>query len=256
MRGLPDALTCTDGSPVRNRDDWYGRRVGELHSLFDSHVYGARPVLPTDVEGSVLSEEVVDLGAEALATRIALTMGGQLRAELLLVVPTGRHGPAPCFVGFSFGGNDEVLASAERLAHSTAGANDRWAAWPLGEVLSRGYGVATLRYSDLVPDEATQALAVLQRWGFGRGTTRGPLDAGTLSWWSWGLSRVVDYLGRRPEVDLARLAVFGHSRLAKVALLAAARDERLGLVIAHQSGCGGAAPWRVPKRLWPPMLAQ
>ena len=64
MRGLPDALTCTDGSPVRNRDDWYGRRVGELHSLFDSHV------------------------------------------------PTGRHGPAPCFVGFSFGGNDEVLAGA------------------------------------------------------------------------------------------------------------------------------------------------
>ncbi|MCL6091358.1 MAG: hypothetical protein M1435_00165, partial [Actinobacteria bacterium] len=66
-----------------------GRRVGELHSLFNSHVYGARPALPTDVEGSVLSEAVVDLGAEALATRIALTMGRELRAELLLVVPTG-----------------------------------------------------------------------------------------------------------------------------------------------------------------------
>ena len=63
--------------------------MGELHSLFNSHVYGARPALPTDVEGSVLSEAVVDLGAEALAARIALTMGQELRAELLLVVPTG-----------------------------------------------------------------------------------------------------------------------------------------------------------------------
>ena len=45
-------------------------------------------------------------------------------------------------------------------------------------------------------------------------------------------------------IDTARIAVVGHSRNGKTALLAAAFDERIDLVIPSQAGCGGTAPSR------------
>jgi cephalosporin-C deacetylase-like acetyl esterase len=46
------------------------------------------------------------------------------------------------------------------------------------------------------------------------------------------------------EIDPKRIAVVGHSRLGKTALVAAAFDERIALAIPHQAGCGGTAPDR------------
>jgi len=73
---------------------------------------------------------------------------------------------------------------------------------------------------------------------------RGEYDWSTIATWAWGFQRAVDFLLTDPAVDPARLAVFGHSRNGKTALLAGAFDERIGLVLCHQAGCGGSAPSR------------
>src|SRR5690606_30026331 len=72
----------------------------------------------------------------------------------------------------------------------------------------------------------------------------GEHDWGAIAAWAWGLHRMVDFLEKEKDIDKKKIAVVGHSRLGKTALLAAAFDERIALVIPSQAGCGGTSPAR------------
>jgi hypothetical protein len=54
----------------------------------------------------------------------------------------------------------------------------------------------------------------------------------------------VDYLITDQDVASDKIAVMGHSRNGKAAIVAAAFDERIAMAFPHQAGCGGTAPSR------------
>lgn len=69
-------------------------------------------------------------------------------------------------------------------------------------------------------------------------------DWSLLARWAWGASRAVDYLETLPIVEKNHIAISGHSRNSKQALLAAALDERIGAVVPSRGNAGDALPFR------------
>lgn len=66
---------------------------------------------------------------------------------------------------------------------------------------------------------------------------------GSISAWAWGAIRVLEYASTLPFVDPGRIAISGHSRNGKTALLAGALDERFAVVNPAGSGCAGAGSY-------------
>src|SRR5262249_34196900 len=124
-----------------------------------------------------------------------------------------------------------------------AGRGTQLDVWALDQSIDRGYAVATFYNGDVDPDrpDVREGIQLHLRKP---GDKPGPHDWGTIAAWAWGVQRAVDYLVTDKDIDKERIAVVGHSRLGKTALLAAAFDDRIALATPHQAGCGGTAPSR------------
>jgi hypothetical protein len=252
---LPDPLVMLDGTRVASREDWFGKRRPELKALFQHYMYGELPPAPATVNAAVEFEDRAAVGGKATLKELALTVGPDAAPpiRLLLIVPNHRKGPAPVFLGINFCGNHGLVN--DRRVHiptswiysnetgvkdnraTEAGRGSRAASWSLEQSIDRGYAVASFYSGDVDPDRPDE------RGGL-RPYLKSAGDCGTILAWAWGLQRAVDYLVTDKEIDPKRIAVFGHSRLGKTALVAAAFDERIALAIPHQAGCGGTAPSR------------
>ena len=250
---LPPLLTSEDGGRVASARQWRDSRRGEILALFEDHVYGHTPEGSVAVGSEVFEQSGDALGGKARRKQVRITFAkGDARAamELLLYLPK-NGGPVPAFLGLNFGGNytvqdDPAVPVTTSWVRSRGDSGNRAdperrgagaGRWPVEEIVGRGYALATIYYGDIDPDyddgfrNGAHALFPEHQDG----------DFSSLGAWAWGLSRALDYLEDDPEIDGARVALIGHSRLGKAALWAGARDERFALVISNNSGCGGAA---------------
>jgi len=205
---LPDPLLRDDNgrrSPVTDPKDWEARRQ-QLKSLFYHWVLGTVPPRPDNLEAKVVSEAAEE---RATARQVELTFGPERKARLRLelLIPNGA-GPFPVFV-----------------------TQDTHRGWAL-IALRRGYLGCVYAGCDDRDDTDTFPAAYPQ------------CDWSRLTRRAWAASRCLDYLETQPRADMKHVAVTGHSRNGKLALIASALDERFAVVISSSSGAGGAMSTR------------
>ena len=261
---LPDPLVGMDGKRVKSRQEWFQQRRPELKELFAHYMYGPIPPKPAQMKATVSGEYRDFLDGKATLRLVTLDMApnetNPPRIDLMLILPNQRSGPVPAFLAINFLGNQAITSDPRIplmrgwLGNNCRGCTNGFASeatrgmqsadWPLAEIASRGYALATFCNADVDPDRPDASLG-LYAWLAGNDPSRNnPTNRGTIAAWAWGFQRCVDYLVTDGNIDAKRIATLGHSRNGKTALLAAAFDERIAMAFPHQAGCGGSAPSR------------
>ncbi len=219
---LADLFRGDDGRRVAGSADWRARRA-ELLELIVDVAYGGMPPAPAVARAELLHEHPFAMGgmedARFRTYRLSAGPGRVISFGLTLALPPGG-GPFPV-----------VLCGDACWRY----ANDAVAE----ECLRRGYILALFNRTELAPDI----------YSSDRGTGLYPLYPdlafGALAAWAWGYHRCVDFLATQPVVRDGQIAITGHSRGGKTALLAGATDERIAVTCANNSGNGGAGSYHI-----------
>lgn len=257
-KDLPDPLTSLDGTKIATKEDWANKRRPELKMLFQHYMYGFFPEKPANLAFKVERVDPKALGGKATLKEITISYGpeGTPKMHLLIIIPNKRTGPAPVIVGVNFPGNHTVLndpkirlplgwvgtgKGVKENKATDAGRGSAIDTWAIEQTIDAGYAVATFYAGDVEPDRKDKREGVLAHIRSGHDVEH---DWGAIAAWAWGIQRAIDYLVTDSDIDASRIIVFGHSRMGKTALLAAAFDDRIALAIPHQAGCGGTGPSR------------
>jgi len=252
---LPDPLVTFSGQRVASPNQWRQERRPELKALFQHYMYGHLPPAPPRIEPTIERVDKTYFGGKATKKEVAIAFGppGTPKLHLLLVIPNKPPKPAPVFVGPNFCGNHALVndpsvrippgwmysgffPGVTNNRATEAGRGTQVDVWAIEQSIARGYAVATFYSGDVEPDQPGINNGVRAHYP--------DYDWGGIAAWAWGVSRAVDYLVTDQDIDAQRIAVVGHSRNGKAALVAAAFDDRIALAIPLQAGCGGTAPSR------------
>ncbi|MFA7390519.1 MAG: hypothetical protein WCZ71_09080, partial [Proteiniphilum sp.] len=211
---LPDPFAWSDGSGRSTRfDDWSRRRM-EIGAEIQHYEIGRKPERPDSI--------TADYRNDTLSVHITVN-GETFTLTAAVILPEGE-GPFPAVIGIGTGSGSlpPDLFSSRHIAQI---------AFNFTQVMAwqqqRGKEPINRLYPELI-------------------------HMGAYSAWSWGVSRLIDGLelvADKLPIDLKHLAITGCSFAGKMALYAAAFDERISLTIAQESGGGGAAAWRVSETL-------
>lgn len=260
--GLPNPLVEFDGRPVRTRTEWFKERRPELAALFQHYMYGPLPPAPSHIHAELIGEYPDFLNGRATLKLVTIATGPDTapRIDLMLVLPNQHSARVPVFLAMDFCGNHALTldprvplartwlpSSCQGCSNNVATSESRGAqaaAWPLAEIIRRGYGLAAFYSGDVDTDRPDVSTGIYAGLAGGDAARNNPTNRGTIVAWAWGFHRCVDYLVTDPAVDPHRIAALGHSRNGKAALVAAAFDERIAMAFPHQAGCGGSAPSR------------
>lgn len=208
---LPDPFVDVEsGAKITTAAQWAAQRA-KVRQLFEHWVFGKFPPAPTNLKATTLKEAQEG----AITVRDVLLEFGpdhKARLHLQLLIPPGK-GPFPVF-----------LTNHGRLRPWVATA------------VRRGYIGAIYQAQDPIYGPEDDSETFLEAYP--------DYDFSVLARWAWAGMRAVDHLVTLPMVDKTKIAITGHSRNGKQALLAAAFDDRIGAVALSSGNTGEGNPWR------------
>lgn len=239
---LPDPLVLQNGQPVRTAEQWFKQRRPEIIKLYETEIYGRVPGRVPKVTFSLAENDPNAFEGAAVRKHMIGHFGDSPDAPMInvfLYLPTRAKAPVPVLLHLTFSRIDPGNASAPS---TKLGRPRPLETGPLTNILARGYGYATVRYTEFEGDSATNNISLARKLALAPDQSKpAPDEWGTISVWAWGASRVLDYLQTDPAVDAKRVAIIGHSRLGKTALWAGAHDPRFALVYSSCAGEMGSA---------------
>lgn len=253
---LPDLLKMRDGTPVRDAETWTKKRRPEILKLYESEIYGRVPARTPKVTFAAVDTDAAALAGTAILKRIEGRLGEAADApkvHVRLYLPAKASGPVPVLLHLQFFGGGPftapVASAATTLPANTADAKAPAAKQPrpsedgpIADILARGYGYATVRYTEFEGDSANANLTLLRKLSLAAGQEKPAADEwGTVAAWAWGASRILDHFETDRAIDARRIGIIGHSRLGKTVLWAGASDPRWALVFSSCSGEMGAS---------------
>ncbi|HTV82527.1 MAG TPA: hypothetical protein VME18_07740 [Acidobacteriaceae bacterium] len=244
---IPNALVMSNGRSVATPKMWWTKRQPQLVALFNKDIYGYVPKNTPLVHWQVVSVRYEMNGKVPVITKQLVghvndsrCSAIQVNIQLTLSTPADAKGPVPVIMNLDL--SPEVLAMFRKrfpqfFAHPPKGPT-----WQQ-QALAHGWGYASYIPASVQPDdgaEMTEGIIGLMN----RGQPRRPDQWGALRAWAWGASRTLDYFETDKDVDAKRVAIAGHSRYGKAALVAMAYDQRFAAGYISSSGEGGAKLYR------------
>ena len=206
---------------------------------FDREVYGRVPPALPKVKWEVTATARETVGSVPVVTR---TLVGHVDnsaypaitvdIEMSLSTPANAKGPVPVIL---------VFGAMPGPGRGPAGPVQGAPAGPswYQQAAERGWGYASLNPGSIQADNGaglTKGIIGLVN----KGQPRKPEDWGALRAWAWGADRAMDYLETDKTVDAKRVAIQGHSRYGKGAIVTMAYDPRFAIAFVSSSGEGGA----------------
>jgi len=206
---LPNPLILQEGTaniPIRSSEQW-DQKKDWIKKEVQHWLTGTFPEAPKNLSSTILAEHFEPNGVKVRMVELKFGPEEKGRLTVELLIPPGT-GPYPVFMTqWNHRGWAEIAVRRGYIGVIYAGADSK---------------DDTDAYASLYPK----------------------YDFTTLMRRAWGAMRAVDYLYTLTEVDKCKIAIAGHSRNGKQALMAAAFDHRIAAVIPSSGGTAGENSFR------------
>lgn len=214
-RNIPDLMNGA------NDKDSFIKRQNEIRKLLSEKMYGVIPKKPDHMRVEVVKEEQFAAGKAVKKdlSFICEVNGVTFSFPAVSIIPKSDK-KLPAFVNLCF------FSEAQNKYR------------PSEEIIDNGFALFSFCYKDVSSDDNDFKTGIAKYLVKSR---RAKNASSKIALWAWAAMRVMDYVETLDTIDLDNVAVIGHSRLGKTALVTGGFDERFKYVISNESGCAGAA---------------